>query len=96
MKQYNLGKIFFYIIGAAGLILGVMTILKPDKNPEIDKINAKIHKLDSLNSILSKRDSTLTFKLDSLKINYNDFKAKFKKHGKDYDDTRSTITLPDL
>jgi preprotein translocase subunit YajC len=68
---------------------------KPD-NKQIDIINAKINKLDSLNKILVKKDSLLILKIDTLKTNYSKSKGKYKDDKDKFKNTRSTIALPDL
>lgn len=99
MKTTNILTYLYMTIFMICIGIMINAIIKYHKDSDLkqlDKINAKIHKLDSLNIILLKRDSLRQVDIDSLKFKYSKTKTKLKTDEKKYLDARSAITLPDL
>lgn len=60
------------------------------------RMNKMESRIDSLNLIISKKDSVLSCRIDSIKIRYNNNKAKLEKDEKNYNNTKSSIFFPKL
>ncbi len=96
MKQNNTLIYILLFFLTMGLGYFIYLHLNPIKDPEIVKLRQQMQSLDSLNRKIIARDSVQSVQIDSLKASYKNTKTNFKKHEKSYNDTRSTITLPDL
>ncbi len=96
MKQKNTLVYIILFLLAAGLGYCIYLDMNSGIGGEIIKLRQEMKVVDSLNRKIIARDSIRAFQIDSLKSSYKNTKSTFKKHETKYNDTRSTITLPDL
>lgn len=101
-KPTNTIFIILLIMAIIGLVLigfhGYVT--EENRKEDLRRINVieeKIHKTDSLNTCIVKRDSLRAMQVDSLKARLKTTKIKYGKDVQNYNRTRSYIdSMPDL